>query len=297
MTDYTILGAGGQVGRGWTALLGHAALPLSRAAVDLARPGWTDVLEAALAGRAPRAIINAAAATRVDAVESEKGRAEAFRVNAEAVGELARWCAARALPLVHYSTDYVFDGRLNRPYRENDATAPLNGYGRSKRAGEEAVIAAGGRFLIFRTSWVYDAYGHNFVTTIRRLLREKDTLRVVDDQIGAPTYAPHLAAASYAALTHALAAPVFPSGIYHLCAAGETSWHGFAKAIFTLARSRDSGIRCTRIDPIPTAEYPTPAARPLNSRLDCSKAAHAFDVRIPAWEEGLKECVTEIYGR
>jgi dTDP-4-dehydrorhamnose reductase len=230
----------------------------------------------------------------VDKAESEPKLA--MRVNAEAVGQLAAWCKQRDIPLVHFSTDYVFDGRGSAPRKEVAATAPLNVYGETKLAGERAIAETGAKSLIFRTSWVYDAHGRNFFTTMLRLFAEKEELSVVSDQVGAPTYAPALAEAVISALSAALAAKTFPSGVYHLCHSGETSWHGFAEAIFALARSRVSGIRCGRINPISTADYPTPAKRPQNSRLDCAKAHRVFGVSLPNWEEGLQTCIEEKYG-
>lgn len=283
-----ILGKHGMVGSALVAQAGKMALAAGRAEVDLAKADFIPNLEKWLGGRKLSAVINAAAYTKVDLVEGE-GREEALRVNGSAVGELASWCKKQELPLVHYSTDYVFDGSGDQPRRETDRVAPINAYGMSKLAGEEALKEAGGNYLLIRTSWVYDARGKNFFNTMLRLFREKEQLNVVNDQIGAPTYAPHLAAATLAALQK------MPAGLYHLCNAGQTSWHGFAESIFTLASRYDSGIKCQRINPIPTSEYPSPARRPLNSRLDCSKA-QKLGIALPPWREGLKECIQEKYG-
>lgn len=294
-----ILGKDGQLGRALEKALGGRAVAFGRDEADLRDADFVSRLEAPAFKYPLQAVINAAAYTQVDRAESED-KSEAFRVNAEAPGELAAWCAAKNLPLVHYSTDYVFDGSGDRPWRETDAPRPINAYGESKLAGERAVAAAGGRHLIFRTSWVYDARGENFFTTMLRLFGEKESLKIVSDQFGAPTYAPHLAAATQAALGKAFALPEFPSGIYHLCGAGETSWHGFAQAIFALATSADSGekswVTCQRIDPIPSSGYPLPARRPLNSRLDCARARDRLGVSLPHWQAGLKECFAEKYG-
>ncbi len=289
-----ILGANGQVGKAFAALR-PGALALTRAEADLSHAGFISQLDKRVGDTHITAVLNAAAYTQVDKAEGE-GKDEAFRVNAEAVGELAVWCARRDLPLVHFSTDYVFDGQGRTPWRETDAPRPLGAYGESKRRGEDAIANAGGHHLIFRTSWVYDAYGKNFLNTMLRLFAEKETLKVVSDQIGAPTYAPQLAEAALGALEKAVAMPEFPSGIYHLCNSGETSWHGFAQAIFTLARSYDSGIKCHSILPIPSSEYPTPARRPSNSRLDCTKAREVFEIRMPDWNDGLSACIKEKYG-
>jgi dTDP-4-dehydrorhamnose reductase len=289
---YVILGSCGQLGQAWSALPGIRTLLVSRDDCDLSRDDFLPELEAKIGQTPVVAVINAAAYTRVDEAEGA-GKEEAMRVNAAVPGVLAAWCRQRSIPFVHYSTDYVLDGLGDTPQTEEMRPHPLNVYGESKQLGEEAVIAAGGKYLIFRTSWVYDARGRNFFTTMLRLFKEKEQLAVVSDQIGAPTYAAHLAAGSHAALSAALAAPEFPSGLYHLCNSGETSWHGFAQAIFTLARHGDSGIRCRQIDPISSAEYPTPAKRPHNSRLDCSKAKRAFNLTLPQWEAGLRECFEE----
>ena len=284
-----ILGKDGMVGRALVARLGSKALAAGRAEVDLAKSDFISNLEKWLAGRPISAVINAAAYTKVDLAEGE-GKDEAMRVNGAAVGELAAWCKQKKLRLVHYSTDYVFDGSGSVPWREEDKPNPINAYGLSKLAGEQALKQAGGDSLLIRTSWVYDAQGKNFLVTMLRLFGEKEQLNIVDDQIGAPTYAPQLAAATLAALQKPL-----PAGTYHLCNAGQTSWHGFAKHIFALASHRDLGIKCQQINPIPTSAYPSPARRPLNSRLDCSKA-QKLGIALPPWEEGLSECMQEKYG-
>lgn len=298
--DILVLGKDGQLGRALAAALGLRALAAGRQEVDLAGDDFIARLDRFTQGAAIRCVINAAAYTQVDKAEGE-GKAEAFRVNAQAVGALAGWCKARNVPLVHYSTDYVFDGSGATPRSEDAPTAPLNCYGESKLEGERLLTASGCDYLIFRTSWVYDAKGKNFFNTMLRLFSERETLKVVADQVGAPTYAPHLAAASLAALETALATASFPSGIYHLAGAGEVSWHGFAQAIFALATSDGFGqkllLRCTRIDAITTAEYPLPAKRPLNSRLDCTRAKQVLGVAMPHWRDGLRECMTEAYGR
>lgn len=281
-----IFGANGQVGRALSAALGPACAALSREQADLADEG---AVESALSAHAPRAVINAAAFTAVDAAETEVEAAHA--VNAVAPAIMARYCAGRGIPFVHFSTDYVFDGSGSTPWREEDAPAPLGVYGAGKRAGEEAVRASGGKYLIFRTSWVYDAEGKNFFTTMMRLAREREELRVVNDQHGAPTYAPHLAAAALSGLEQACSMAEFPSGIYHLAAAGETTWHGFAEAIFSAARARGDALKIRRVQAISTAEYPLPAARPANSRLDCGKAKRVLGIALPSWQEGLSECM------
>jgi dTDP-4-dehydrorhamnose reductase len=280
-----IFGANGQVGQALGAILEDAVL-LSRAEADFSKP---QSLPAVVAEIDPEIIINAAAYTQVDKAEEEEALATC--VNGDSTGVLARVAAERGIPFVHYSTDYVFDGSGDAPRRESAPTAPLNAYGRSKLAGERAVQAAGGAYLIFRTSWVYDAFGKNFLNTMLRLGKEREVLRVVADQFGAPSYAPHLAEATVEALDEAMKEKAFPSGLYHLVNDGETSWHGFAEEIFSEARAHGRELKVQQVEPIPSGAYPTPATRPLNSRLDCSKLAETFGLRLPDWREGLREAM------
>lgn len=229
----------------------------------------------------PTWVVNAAAYTAVD--RAEEDRDAAWRANAEAPGVIARWCAAAGVPLVHYSTDYVFDGQGTRPYREDDATAPLGVYGASKLAGEEAIRAAGGRHLIFRTAWVYASHSANFLRTMLRVGGERDLLKVVADQVGTPTPAALIADVTAQVLQH----PGALSGTWHLTATGETSWHGFAEAIFAKAVASGRLPRAPKVEAITTAEYPTPARRPAYSRLDVSKLEADFGITLPSWQEGL----------
>lgn len=229
----------------------------------------------------PTRVINAAAYTAVDKAESEPAAAQA--ANAEAPGAIARWCAAHAVPLVHYSTDYVFDGSGTRPYRPDDATAPLGVYGASKLAGENAIRAAGGRHLVFRTAWVYAAHGQNFLRTMLRVGAERDMLRVVADQIGTPTPAALIADVT----AQALQGDVAVSGTWHLTAAGETSWYGFAQAIFEGAVERGLIARAPTVEAITTADYPTPARRPAYSRLDTGTLERDFGITLPDWQAAL----------
>ncbi len=252
---------------------------------DLDRPGS---LPALLDRLRPSIVVNAAAYTAVDRAEQEV--AAAFRANAEAPGELARWCAAQAVPFVHYSTDYVFDGHGSSPYREDAATAPLGVYGRSKRDGEDAVRAAGGRHLIFRTAWVYAGHGANFLQTMLRLGAERRQLRVVADQIGTPTPAALIADVTAQALQHSQRL----SGTWHLTASGQTSWHGFAEAIF--AEALAAGVLATvpAVEAIPTSAYPTPAQRPAWSVLDNHALQRAMGIALPSWQDGLKQVMKAI---
>ena len=286
-----ILGKNGQLGRALTAQLGDTAFALPRDKCDLLSKHWISMLERY---RSPiTAVINAAAYTQVDNAQGD-GKDEAIRTNGEAVAELAAWCHKKNIPLVHFSTDYVFDGTATTPYKESDTPNPLNVYATSKLAGELAIQQEGGRYLIFRTSWLYDSQGRNFFATMRSLMREHKQLRVVNDQFGAPTYTVHLAKAVLAALEQALKMQEFPSGIYHLSNSGETTWHGFANAILEHERKVAANIFCTEIIAVPNSEYPLPAQRPSNSRLDCSLAQKTFETQLPSWQEGLRECFESI---
>jgi dTDP-4-dehydrorhamnose reductase len=238
-------------------------------------------LPAVIDAVAPDVVVNAAAYTAVDRAEGDP--AAAFRVNAEAPGEIAAACAARNAWLVHYSTDYVFDGSGTRPYREDDPVAPLGVYGASKLAGERAVQASGARHLIFRTAWVYAAHGHNFLRTMLRLAAERDELRVVDDQVGAPTTAGLIAEITARILARG---PVH-SGLWHLVAEGQASWRAFAEAIFAGAHERGLLQRIPGVVPIATSDYPTPARRPAYSVLDTSRLQQDFGIRPAAWQDGL----------
>jgi len=242
----------------------------------------------------PDVIVNAAAYTAVDRAESEPERCRA--INALAPGLLAREAAALGSWLVHYSSDYVFDGSGERPRRETDPPAPLNVYGATKLEAEEAICASGCRHLIFRTSWVYAARGTNFARTMLRLARERERLTVIDDQIGAPTGAELIADVTAQALRILPSRPDL-AGLYHLAAAGEVSWYGYACLVVEFARSLGESLAVGRIDPIPTCEFPTPAARPHNSRLDTAKLQSAFGLSLPHWRLGVERMLTEILER
>jgi len=231
----------------------------------------------------PSTIINAAAWTAVDRAEQEPDAA--FRVNAEAPGVIARWCAAYDVPLVHYSTDYVFDGKAVQPYPVDAPTAPLGIYGASKLAGEQAVREAGGRHLIFRTAWVYSAHGHNFLRTMLRLGAGRDELRIVADQIGTPTSAALIAEVTLKALQH----PGNLSGTWHLTAHGQTNWHGFAEVIFRQALALGLLANTPHLIPISTEEYPTPAHRPAYSCLDTRTLQQDFGLSLPDWRDGIDQ--------
>jgi dTDP-4-dehydrorhamnose reductase len=239
---------------------------------------------------APDIVVNAAAHTAVDRAESEPD--VAFRANAQAPQAIAEACARGGIRLVHYSTDYVFDGRGTRPYREDDPTAPASIYGASKLAGEEAIRASGASHLVLRTAWVYATHGSNFLRTMLRLAGERDELRVVADQSGTPT-----SAALIAGVTAQMLAQQFVrSGTWHLTATGATSWHGFAEAIVQGAHARGLIARMPRVSPIATADYPTPAARPAYSVLDCSALQRDFGIALPTWQDGLSRTLDELAG-
>ena len=247
---------------------------------DFDRP---DSLAALVQRVAPAIVVNAAAYTAVDKAEDDVDAA--FRTNAEAPGVLARACALRDIPFVHYSTDYVFDGQGSRPYREDDPTAPLSVYGASKLAGEDAIRAAGGRHLILRTAWVYGQHGHNFMKTMLRLGAERDELRVVADQVGTPTPAALIADVT----TELLGLRDAPSGTFHLTPRGETSWHGFAEAILEEALARGLIPRAPKVIPIATSDYPTRARRPGYSRLDIGRLEQVLGRALPEWRTGLRQ--------
>ncbi|HEU4992026.1 MAG TPA: dTDP-4-dehydrorhamnose reductase [Luteimonas sp.] len=292
-----LLGADGQLG---TELRRSLAAPggelvaatlsgtLGGAACETADFSQPDTLPALLERVAPDIVVNAAAYTAVDRAEQEVELV--FRINAEAPDVLAAACAMRGAAFVHYSTDYVFDGQGARPYREDDATAPLGVYGASKLAGEVAVRTSGARHMIFRTAWVYAAHSHNFMRTMLRLGAERDALRVVADQVGTPTPAALLADVT----ARALRAGAAPSGLWHLTPTGQTSWHGFAEAILEGAVARGLLPRAPRVEAIATADFPTPAARPAYSVLDCGALQRDFGIALPDWRDGLAATLDEL---
>ena len=277
MRKILLIGSNGQVG--WElqrslAPLGEV-LALDRQALDLAQ---SDALRAAIRGTRPELIVNAAAYTAVDRAEAEADLA--MSINGLAPGVMAEEAKALGALLVHYSTDYVFDGAKSTPYTEADPPRPINTYGRSKLAGEQAIQTVGCRHLIFRTSWVYGLRGHNFLLTMRRLAKEKEQLSIVADQIGAPTWSRMISEATTLALR---GDP--PDGIYHMTSAGSASWHDFARAI--LETQGWGG----RLIPIPAQDYPLPAQRPANSRLDNGKLAAIFGLALPEWQRALALCL------
>jgi dTDP-4-dehydrorhamnose reductase len=289
-----LTGANGQVGwelRRTLASLGEV-IALDSSSMNLAD---ADAIRKKVGEIAPHIIVNPAAYTAVDKAESEPGLAHA--VNATAPGMLAEAAGRTGALLVHYSTDYVFDGSGAAPWREDDACGPLNVYGTTKLAGECAIQAAGCRHLIFRTSWVYGSRGSNFLLTMRRLLRERPELKIVADQVGAPTWCRDLAEATAQVLSQ-IVSPAsgldrgVPWGVYHMTNAGETSWHGFAAAIQALDEFDETCVPAHLL-PIPSSDYPTPAKRPRNSRLSNDKLEQTFGLRLQDWRAALALCLEQ----
>ncbi|HYE95250.1 MAG TPA: dTDP-4-dehydrorhamnose reductase [Rubricoccaceae bacterium] len=285
-----VTGAGGQIGHELVErapAFGVEATGLGHAALDVADAG---AVRRAIGGVEPDVVINAAAYTAVDRAETEPE--VAFAINRDGVAALASACAAHGIPLIHFSTDYVFDGTKRTPYTEDDPPNPLGVYGRSKWEGEEAVRAVLDRHVILRTAWVFAGHGHNFVRTMLRLAREREVLRVVADQEGCPTPA---RGAAEAALTIArqLAEPPARWGTYHVAGTPPTTWHRFAEAIAAEAR-RHGPLVATHVEPITTADYPTPAPRPAYAVLDTRRTARAFGLTPPAWREALPEVVAAL---
>lgn len=287
-----LIGKNGQVGqelRRTLLPLGELAA-LGRDGLDL---GDLGAVQRVLAEQAPDVIVNASAYTAVDRAESDEAGATA--VNAGAVAALAAYARTHGALLVHYSTDYVFDGAKDGPYREDDATAPQSAYGRSKRAGEEAILASGCRALVFRTSWVFSSHGGNFIKTMLRLAGERDSLSVVADQFGAPTSAELIADVTALAIA-AYRRGALEGGIYHLTAAGATSWHGLASYAIERAMARGAQLKAgpAQIKPIATEAYPLPAQRPRNSRLDTSKLCGALDLQMPDWKVHVDRLIDQL---
>ncbi|MCE0489467.1 dTDP-4-dehydrorhamnose reductase [Pantoea sp. Mb-10] len=240
----------------------------------------------------PDVIVNAAAYTAVDKAESDSENAAL--INVTSVDALARAAHSVNALLVHYSTDYVFDGSGDRPWKEDDATAPLNAYGKTKLQGEEAIVANTANFLILRTSWVYAAKGNNFAKTMIRLAQERETLSVINDQFGAPTGAELIADSTVHAIKATLSQPE-KAGIYHLIASGETTWHAYASLVIDYVRQKGIPLKVSAINTVETAAFPTPAKRPHNSRLNTEKFTTAFDLTLPEWQQGVVRMLDELY--
>ncbi|WP_102957974.1 dTDP-4-dehydrorhamnose reductase [Mangrovicella endophytica] len=289
-----VTGTAGQVSQSLQALSSPEIeiVAVGRPRLDLADPAS---VAAAIEDVQPHAVVNAAAYTAVDKAESDE--TAAFAVNRDGAGAVAAAAAAGGIPIVHLSTDYVFPGDKTEPYQEADIVGPTSVYGRSKLAGEQAVAAANPAHVILRTAWVYSPYGANFVKTMLRLAADRDTVRVVADQQGTPTHAGDIAAAIAIVLQQIAADPQGSSwrGVFHMTGSGETSWAGFAEAIF--AASRGLGGPSAVVQPITTAEYPTPARRPANSRLSNARFRSTFGHSLPDWQDGTRRCVAALLGR
>jgi dTDP-4-dehydrorhamnose reductase len=284
-----VLGATGQLGRALMDVLGDEAVGYGRDEADLCRP---DEVIGLLQKSSPAMLVNAAAYTQVDMAESEQE--VSHTINSLAPDVLAEWAAEEGIPFIHFSTDYVFDGSGNDPWQEDDETRPLNKYGESKLAGEQAVLAAGGREYIFRLSWVYDAVAKNFFTSILAQAKAGNALRVVDDQHGAPSYAPDLALWVGQAIGRILSGnPPLPE-VYHLCHGGEVSRYGFARELVKQAHEAGLIAAPPTIEPVPGTAFVTPAQRPLNSRLDCRKFREAFGVVPDDWQKGLAHAIASL---
>lgn len=281
-----VTGRDGQVAQALLALASDdlEIVAIGRPALDLTDAGS---IGRAIAAEQPDVVVNAAAYTAVDKAESEED--SAFAVNADGAGKVAAAAAASGLPIIHISTDYVFPGDKATPYVETDPTGPQGAYGRSKLAGEQAVAAANPRHAILRTAWVYGAYGNNFLKTMLRVAETRDTLRVVADQHGTPTYAPDIAEGVVAVARRLVSDADTPVGVFHMVSSGETTWAGFAEEIFR--RSAAMGGATAAVEPIGTEDYPTPARRPANSRLDTSLFTRTFGHTLPDWKTGVGRCV------
>ncbi|RXH57666.1 dTDP-4-dehydrorhamnose reductase [Granulicella sibirica] len=282
-----VTGSTGQVGGELVNVLaqyGEVIAP-TRAEMDLANPASARTF---LRDTKPQWIVNAGAYTAVDRAESEPDLA--YAINAESVGVIGQEAAALGATVLHYSTDYVFDGQGNAPYVETDKTAPLGVYGASKLAGEQALAESGATHAILRTSWVYGSTGKNFLRTILKMAREKEQLRVVGDQHGAPTWSRDLARLA----AHIIEHKTVPSGVYHAAGTGETTWAGFAEEAIRQIAKRETGVKLAKVITIPTSAYPTPAARPANSRLNGEKLARTFGWKMMDWQVSLAHVLAEI---
>jgi dTDP-4-dehydrorhamnose reductase len=295
-----LTGASGQVGGELLKMLkplGEVITP-TRAKMDLANAASVRGMIRAVG---PRWIVNPGAYTAVDKAETEPGLA--YAINAEAVGAMGEEARAIGAGVIHFSTDYVFDGASGEPYSETDDTRPVSVYGASKLAGERALAESGARYVIFRTSWVYGARGRNFLLTILKLARERERLRVVADQSGAPTWSRDLARMTAAVMGQCEAAAQGRElktvldevgGLYHAASAGETTWHGFATEAVRIVREREPGVRLAEIEAIATAEYPTAARRPANSRMNCERLRERFGWRMMDWRDSLQQVMAEL---
>jgi dTDP-4-dehydrorhamnose reductase len=289
-----LLGKNGQVG--WE--LQRSLAPLGELiALDRSTGGDLsdlDALRTTIRQLKPDVIVNAAAYTAVDKAESETELAD--RVNGQASQVMAEEAVLLGAWLIHYSTDYVFSGQGSKAWQETDPVAPVNHYGASKLAGEQAIIASGCKYLIFRTSWVFGARGNNFAKTMLRLAKDRETLSVIADQIGAPTGADLIADVTALAIQQVMPRPEL-TGLYHLAASGEVSWHGYASHVIEFAQANGEQLAVTAVNPIETTAYPTPARRPLNSRLNTQKLRDNFSLHLPDWQSGVTRMLREVLNK
>ncbi len=286
-----VLGSSGQLGHAFREEFGENknVIFLTSADLNLAK---TDQIAVSLSLINPRLIINCAAYTAVDKAESEPELV--MKINGEAPGEVARWCKTHHAAMIHFSTDYVFDGRLDRPYLEEDPTGPLGVYGRSKLMGEQLIRQHLQKHLIFRISWVFSSVGNNFVKTMLRLGAERESLKIVSDQIGSPTYAPDVAQLVLrigGVDGRNIFSSEFPFGTYHLHNKGETTWFDFARNIFAVAKSLELNLKAKEVLATSTAEFGASAPRPLNSRMNMGLIERTFGVDMPSWQESLRSCI------
>ena len=287
-----ITGARGQLGRDVTTAAaidrGYDTLALPRSSLDITHP---DSVDQAFEENIPDLVVNCAAYTAVD--RAEQDMETALAVNREGPSNLAVACRRQAIPLIHVSTDYVFAGAGNSAYTETDAVRPVNAYGASKLAGEQEIQKITDRFIILRTAWLFGIHGRNFVKTMLELGQARKSLRVIDDQIGSPTFAGHLAAAIMTIAEHYCRQRKLPWGIYHYGGQPPVSWHEFAEYIFETARARGCPLSIERVEAIPTSAYPLPAKRAANSRLDCGKIERLFGLPAPSWPSGVEAVVAD----
>lgn len=288
MSRVLIFGNEGQLASSFkNTKLGQDAVFLGKAQVDFLHPH--SILEC-LESNKPQVIINTAAYTNVDLAESERSKCET--INSESVGTLAQWATLNNCHLIHFSTDYVFSGAGRAPWTEESPTGALNLYGETKRLGEQRILTSGCQATIFRTSWVFSEYGHNFVKTMLRLGSERSELKIVSDQMGSPTYAADIANFVDKNLEKILSQKV--QGIFNLTNQGFTNWYEFASEIFRLAKRYHWPMKVNKIEPIFSKDYVTPAKRPLNSRLDPTKTEKFFGYTLPSWQDGLKQCIANL---
>lgn len=287
---FVICGKNGQLSSAFSKLVSHDTVYFSHNEVDFTS---LDSVTAAFTKHAPDVIINLCAYTNVEKAEDHKE--QAYKANAETPKTLAKYCAQNNVILVHFSTDYVYAGEGNAPQSETTELSPLNIYGLSKLQGENEIVKINCKHLIFRTSWLFDGKSKNFFTTMMSLSMQRQTLSIINDQIGAPTHTYHLAQATLKAVNNAIKTDVFPSGIYNLCSSGEVSWFNYASLIFEKSEEKGCDLLLKCVKSVPSESYKTKAKRPLNSRLDCFKASEILNVKMPSWEEGVTLAMDESF--